>query len=89
MKSTKEFPFDKARRISAKELKAYKYAFKRKAGKFPQKRKGRPPKSKDKKYVPISVRLDPRALAWLKKQAKLKALPYQTIINQLILQKVA
>lgn len=89
MKSTKEFPFEHARRITPAELKAFRKALEERTGRKIAKRPGRPPKAKGEKYVPISVRLHPLALAWLKKQSKKRALPYQTIINQLILKEAA
>lgn len=82
MSSTKQFPFEKARRITPEELKAYRKAIEKKTGKKLPKRVGRPPKKKKEKYIPISLRLHPRILSWLKREAKKRAVPYQTIINQ-------
>ena len=89
MNSTKEFPFHKARRVTRKEVEEGRKAIEKVTGKKRAKRRGRPPKSTDEKYVPISVRLHPKAVAWLKKEAKRRSVPYQTIINQLILQHAA
>ena len=89
MKSTKEFPFEKAKRVSSREVERGRKAIEKLTGEPRSKRKGRPPKSAVEKYVPISIRLHPMALAWLKKEAKKKALPYQSIINELLLSKAA
>lgn len=89
MKSTKEFPFNKARRITTKEVVTGRRAIEKFTGKPRPKRKGRPPKSLSQKYVPISIRLDPKALSWLKREAKRKSVPYQTIINNLLLKEAA
>lgn len=89
MKSTKEFPFDRARRVTRREVKDAKKAIEKLAGKSRSSRIGRPPKSAKEKFVPISIRLHPRALVWLKKEAKRRALPYQTIINEMLLKLAA
>ena len=89
MKSTKEFPFDKARRVTKSEVEKGRKAIEKLTGIPRQKRKGRPPKSPSQKYIPISIRLHPNALEWLKKEAKKKSWPYQTIINELLLKKAA
>lgn len=85
MKRTKSFPFEKARRISEDEVERYRDAIGKKTGQKRPKRVGRPPKQDSEKYVPVSIRLHPLALAWLKKQARKRAVPYQTIINQILL----
>ena len=85
MKSTNQFPFKKARRISSRELASYRKAIEQKTGKKRPLRRGRPPKAADDKYVPISIRLHPIALRWLKAQAKKLDVPYQTIIHCMIL----
>ena len=89
MKRVKEFPFHRARRITASETEAYRKAIEKREGKKRPKRIGRPPKLTTEKYQPISVRLHPKALAWLKKEAKKRAVPYQTIINQILLEEAA
>lgn len=35
-------------------------------------------------YVPISIRLDPVVIEWAKKQADLKGVGYQTVINNIL-----
>ncbi len=89
MKSTKEFPFEKARRVTPREVERGRRAIEKLTGKVRPKRKGRPPKASAEKYMPISIRIHPKALAWLKNEAKKKAVPYQTIINELLLKKAA
>lgn len=89
MSRTKEFPFSKARRITAREVKEHSAAIEKFEGKKRPSRLGRPPKAAGEKYVPISVRLHPLAMAWLKKEAKKRAAPYQSIINQILLREAA
>jgi hypothetical protein len=89
MKSTDVFPFEKAKRVSPLDVEKGRRAIEKLTGKPRLKRKGRPPKAGSEKYVPVSIRLHPLALAWLKDQAKKKSVPYQTIINELLLKKAA
>jgi predicted DNA binding CopG/RHH family protein len=89
MKSIKEFPFEKARRITGKELKTFRKAIERTTGIKRLQRRGRPPKASSEKYVPVSIRLHPLALKWLKSESKKQGVPYQTIINQLVLKLAA
>ena len=89
MKRSRQFPFHKARRITTSEVEAFRKGIEKSQGKKRQKRLGRPPKKAQEKYVPISVRLHPQAIAWLKREAKKREVPYQTIINQLLLKEAA
>ena len=89
MKSTTEFPFDKARRVTSSEVNKARTAIEKATGKSRQKRLGRPPKSSDQKHIPISIRLHPTVLKWLKKEASKRHLPYQTIINEILMKKLA
>ena len=84
MKRKKEFPFHKASRITSERLALHRKAIEVFEGKKRPVRLGRPPKSAAEKYVPVSVRLHPRVLTWLKRESKKRALPYQTIINQVL-----
>jgi uncharacterized protein (DUF4415 family) len=88
MKNSKDFPFDKARRISAREVAAAKKAIEQKTGKRRVAR-GRPAKSDEEKFVPTSIRLHPKVLEWAKKEAKKRGCGYQTIINEILLEKAA
>ncbi|OGQ41209.1 MAG: AT hook motif protein [Deltaproteobacteria bacterium RIFCSPLOWO2_12_FULL_40_28] len=88
MKSTKDFPFEKARRITAKEVALARKAIEHITGKK-RKLRGRPPKSSIEKYKAISIRLHPRVIEWAKREAKKKGIGYQTIISQVLLKKVA
>lgn len=88
MKNTRLFPFEKARRITTAEVNAARAAIERITGKKRPLR-GRPPKEKSEKYRVISIRLHPRIVHWAKGEAKRKGLGYQTIINQVLLKRVA
>ena len=87
MKSTKEFPFEKSRRITEKETTAARKAIEKLTGTKRKKRKGRPAKLAKDKYVPISIRLHPKILAWAKKEAKKGNGGYQSIINKALLKE--
>ena len=86
MKNSKNFPFEKARRISAEEVKAGRKAIEDKTG---QKRRprGRPSKVAEEKFVPTSIRLHPKVIEWAKGEAKKRGVGYQTIINEILLDK--
>jgi uncharacterized protein (DUF4415 family) len=87
MSRTKGFPFEAARRITAKEVEAARRAIEEKLGK-PRPRRGRPPKG-SAKYRAVSIRLNPQVLAWAKKEAKRRHVGYQTIINEVLLKACA
>ncbi len=89
MNSIREFPFKKARRVTKREVDEGRAAIESLTGRQRSQRRGRPPKAEGKKYLPISIRIHPLALAWLKKEAKRRGIPYQTIINELLLSKAA
>ncbi len=87
MRMLDEFPFEKARRRTAREVEAARKAIEVKLG-TARPRRGRPPKGAEK-FTPVSIRLDPRVLAWAKREAKRHGLGYQTIINQVLLKASA
>lgn len=88
MKKPKQFPFEKSRRITAREVEAYKGAIEDKTGEK-RRARGRPAKSVDAKFSPISIRLHPIVLAWAKREAEKRGVGYQTIINEVLLKKAA
>ena len=86
MKNSKNFPFEKARRISTEEVNSARKAIEEKIGKKRPSR-GRPAKSEELKFIATSIRLHPQVLAWAKKEAKKKGVGYQTLINEILLAK--
>jgi uncharacterized protein (DUF4415 family) len=86
MKNSKEFPFEKARRISSRELAAARKAIELKTG-APRLPRGRPAKSRQDKYQPTSIRLHPKVMAWARKEARKRGVGYQTIINEVLLER--
>ena len=87
MKKPKEFPFEKARRITKPEVDAARKAIEEKTG-IPRPSRGRPAKPEWDKYQPTSIRLHPKAIAWARREAKKRGVGYQTIINEVLLEKV-
>ncbi len=85
MKKVKEFDFSKARRVTPRETTAYKKAIE---ATFHVKRpsRGRPPKGADK-YRDVHIRLHPKALEWAHAQAKQRGIGYQTLINEVLMQR--
>ena len=49
---------------------------------------GRKPKQEDELYVPISIRIHPKALEWAKTEAEKRGVGYQSIINEELLDKI-
>jgi len=86
MKSSENFPFEKARRITAGEVRGARRAIEKKTGKKRAVR-GRPAKPSNEKFVPTSIRLHPEVLQWAKRQAKKQGCGYQTVINEVLLAK--
>jgi uncharacterized protein (DUF4415 family) len=87
MKKPREFPFESARRLTAKEAEAARKAIERKLGKK-RPRRGRPSKGVEK-YQPVSIRLHPTVITWAKREAKRRGLGYQTVINEVLLKATA
>ncbi|HLG19489.1 MAG TPA: BrnA antitoxin family protein [Bdellovibrionota bacterium] len=88
MKHTEEFPFERARRVSSAEVRAARKAIEEKLG-IKRKNRGRPPKGKSEKYRAVSIRLHPKVLAWVRREAKRHGLGYQSLINEILLQLAA
>jgi uncharacterized protein (DUF4415 family) len=86
MKSLKEFPFKKARRISKGELAAARKAIEAKTG-VPRPHRGRPAKPEEDKYQATSIRLHPKIVAWARREARKRGVGYQTVINEALLEK--
>lgn len=85
MNRIKEFPFKQAHRVTGKEVEMARKAIEAKLGvKRPS--RGRPPKG-PAKYTSIQIRLDPKALEWARTQAKHRGIGYQTLINEILLQR--
>lgn len=88
MRHSKEFPFDKARRVTDKEVRAARKAIEEKL-QMKRPNRGRPPKGNAEKYRAVSIRLHPKVLSWAKREAKKRGVGYQSIINQVLLQLAA
>jgi uncharacterized protein (DUF4415 family) len=86
-KKSDKIDWSKARRITPHEVEMYRRAIEEKLG-VPSPRRGRPVKSSGEKFVAISIRLDPRALDWARREAKRRGVGYQTVINETLLKRV-
>jgi uncharacterized protein (DUF4415 family) len=87
MSKARNFPFESARRITDREVKAARRAIEHKLGEKRRSR-GRPPKGDDK-YQPVSIRLHPKVIAMAKREAKERGVGYQTVINEILLKWAA
>jgi len=83
MKRVKEFPFERARRVTRGEVIKARAAIAEKLGKKRAVR-GRPAKGAEK-YRPVSIRLHPKVITWARREAKRRGVGYQTVINEALL----
>jgi uncharacterized protein (DUF4415 family) len=88
MKKESEFPFERARRVTPEEGQKFRETISEQFDVKLRKR-GRPAKSEDEKYELISLRLNPKVLAWAKEEAKKRGIGYQTLINEILLEKIS
>jgi uncharacterized protein (DUF4415 family) len=49
--------------------------------------RGRPAKSEQDKYQPMSIRVHPKVMAWTRKEVRQRGVAYQAIINEALLEK--
>lgn len=87
MKKVKEFPFESARRVTTQEVRLFKRGIEKKLD-VKRASRGRPRKTNGK-YTPIAIRLHPKVLQWVKRQAKKRRIGYQTLINEILLKMAA
>jgi len=88
MRNSNEFPFHKARRLTDGEVEKHRKAIEHITAK-PRRPRGRPAKEPSDRYFPVSIRLNPKALAWAKRKARQRGVGYQTVINEALLSKAA
>jgi hypothetical protein len=86
MNSSRNFPFDRARRVTGGEVESARAAIEARTG-VRRPARGRPPKPETEKYRATSIRLHPKAIAWARREARRRKVGYQTIINQVLLEK--
>lgn len=79
-----EVDWSKARRVTPAETERYRKAIEAKLG-VKRRPRGRPRKPPGEKLQSLTLRLDPRVIAWAKREAKRQHVGYQTILNQTLL----
>jgi len=85
MRHIKEFNFKHSRPITDREVEAAHKAIEQKLGvKRPS--RGRPLKHSTEKYLPVQIRLHPKALHWAREEAHRRKIGYQTLINDVLLE---
>lgn len=87
MSQESEFPFERARRVTAEESQEFRAALADQFG-IKLKKRGRPTKEEEEKYEPISIRLHPKVLTWAKEEANKRGIGYQTVINEVLLEQI-
>lgn len=88
MNKESEFPFERARRVTPEENQKFRAAISEQFGMELRKR-GRPVKNEEEKYELISIRLHPKVLAWAKEEAQKRGIGYQTVINEVLLERIS
>lgn len=81
MKRQREFPFNRARRVTTREVASARQAIARAIG-GPRAKRGRPPKPAEERYRAVSIRLHPKVLGWARRVAGKRGVGYQTVINE-------
>lgn len=76
------------RNVTPEESEFFRQALENTFG-IPLPPRGRPVKTAEEKYKPISIRLHPAVLEWAKREAKKRGVGYQTIINEVLLKAAA
>jgi uncharacterized protein (DUF4415 family) len=49
---------------------------------------GRKPKQEGALYIPVSMRLHPKAFEWAKAEAQKRGIGYQSLINEILLEQM-
>jgi len=88
MKKIREFDFSKARRVTPEETEFFRRAIENTFG-IKRPPRGRPFKHPAKKYKDIHIKIHPDALKWAKSEAGRRGIGYQTVINEVLLDKAA
>jgi hypothetical protein len=86
MKISNDFPFDRARRVTSREVDRARAGIEARTGVL-RPASGRPPKTETEKYQATSIRLHPKAIAWARREARKRRVGYQTIINRVLLER--
>lgn len=84
MKKESEFPFERARRVTTEENQKFRESISEQFGVKLRKRT----QSIEEEFEPISIKLEPKVLAWVKDQAQKRGIGYQTVINEVLLEKI-
>ena len=87
MKKVSEFPFERARQVTPEESQKFRAAISEQFG-IELRKRGKPIKNEEEKYEEISLRLHPKVLAWVKEEAQKRGIGYQTVINELLLERI-
>lgn len=87
MKQESNFPFERARRVTPEENQKFREAISEQFGVRLRKREN--PIASEEEYKPISIKLHPKVLAWAKEEAQKRGVGYQTIINEVLLEKIS
>lgn len=87
MSKESEFPFERARRVTPEENQKFRQAISEQFGiQFTEQES--PKLDEDENYELISLKLHPKVLAWVKKEAKKREIDCQTVINEVLIKAI-
>ena len=88
MKKESEFPFERARRVTPEESQKFREAISEQFN-LKLRKRDRPAKNEDENDDLISIRLHPKVLAWVQEEAQKRGIGYQTVINEVLLERIS
>ncbi|WP_449420834.1 AT hook motif protein [Phormidium nigroviride] len=88
MKKESDFPFERARRVTPEESQKFRSAISEQFG-IKLRERDLPAKNEEEKYELISIKLHPKVLAWAIEESKKRGIGYQTVINEVLLERIS
>jgi uncharacterized protein (DUF4415 family) len=88
MKKEPDFPFERARRVTPEESQKFRSVISEQFG-IKLRERDLPVKNEEEQYELISLKLHPKVLAWAIEESKKRGIGYQTVINEVLLERIS
>jgi len=91
MKKESDFPFERARRVTPEENQKFREAISQQFG-IKLRNRDLPAQNDDndaEKYELISLKLHPKVLAWAIEESQKRGIGYETVINEVLLERIS
>jgi uncharacterized protein (DUF4415 family) len=88
MKKESDFPFERARRVTPEESQKFRSVISEQFG-IKLRERDLPVKNEEEQYELISLKLHPKVLAWAIEESKKRGIGYQTVINEVLLERIS